>query len=53
MSPELASLFRQAWLVVCVLLFLGVIWWLLRPGAKQRAQRDAEIPLRDKDGIDG
>lgn len=52
MSIELATLLREAWLVICVLVFLGVVWWLLRPGARQRAERDAGIPLRDTDDVD-
>lgn len=40
--------FADSWgLVYLVLVFLGVIAFVFRPGAKKKYERDAEIPLRE------
>jgi cbb3-type cytochrome oxidase subunit 3 len=32
--------------------FLGLLAWLFRPGAREEARRDAAIPFRGDDGTD-
>lgn len=37
---------QVAMLVLGIATFLGLVLWLLRPGARQAARRAAEIPFR-------
>jgi cytochrome c oxidase cbb3-type subunit 4 len=39
--------FADSWgLLFMVLVFLGVVIWVLRPGARQRYREQADIPFR-------
>ncbi len=38
---------QVATLLVFAGIFLGLVLWLLRPGAKRAARRHAEIPFRE------
>ena len=45
------ALVQTAVMLALVGAFLGLLFWLLRPGAREAARRDAAIPFRD-DGKD-
>ena len=48
MSMESAAqILGSAWNVWAVLVFAGIAYWALRPGNRQRFERDARIPLDD------
>ena len=55
MSNELYAQLEAWWPVIGLTLFLAIILYVMRPGAKAKAeyQRDAEIPFEnDKNGKD-
>lgn len=46
MTYDEASVFAQTWgLVFLVVLFLGVCFYALRPGSKEKFDRAARMPL--------
>jgi cytochrome c oxidase cbb3-type subunit 4 len=42
-------LIRTLWVVWFFVLFLGMLWFVLRPSRKQHFESQADIPLRDDD----
>jgi cytochrome c oxidase cbb3-type subunit 4 len=42
-------LIRTLWVVWFFVLFLGMLWFVLRPSKKQHFESQADIPLRDDD----
>jgi cytochrome c oxidase cbb3-type subunit 4 len=46
---DLLPLFRTLWVVWFFVLFLGMLWFVLRPSKKQHFESQADIPLRDDD----
>jgi cytochrome c oxidase cbb3-type subunit 4 len=38
---------RAMWVVWFFVLFLGMLWFVLRPSKKQHFESQADIPLRD------
>ena len=44
---DLLPLFRTLWVVWFFVLFLGMLWFVLRPSKKQHFEAQADIPLRD------
>ncbi len=50
---ELLPLLKQLWLVWFLVLFLGIVIWAFRPGARRRFESDAMIPLNDGAGPAG
>ncbi len=47
MSNAGLSVFAEVALVLFVLAFLGIIWWVFRPGNARRWESDAQMPLDD------
>ena len=45
---RLHEILSTVWVVWFVLLFTGILAWVLRPGSRDVARRHAEIPLRDQ-----
>ncbi len=45
---RLHEILSTIWVVWFVLLFNGILAWVLRPGSRDVARRHAEIPLRDQ-----
>lgn len=48
--------FADSWgLLFLTILFIGIVLWVFRPGAKKSYDEQAEIPLKDKyeDGSSG
>lgn len=43
------ELLASLWTVWAVLIFAGIVFWAVRPSNRQRFERDARIPLNDKD----
>lgn len=43
------------WLVVMVVMFIGIVIWVFRPGAKKSYDEQAKIPLKDQsnEGLNG
>lgn len=53
MSEALLVLALKYWLVAAVVLFLGILWRVFRPGARAAMERHARIPFslgEDNDG---
>lgn len=46
---ELVSLARQLWVVWLLILFLGIIFFALRPKHKKDFDEASKIPLQDDD----
>lgn len=46
---SLLPLIRTLWVVWFFVLFLGMLWFVLRPSRKQHFESQADIPLRDDD----
>lgn len=46
---ELLPLLRTMWVVWFFVLFLGMLWLVLRPSRRQHFESQADIPLRDDD----
>jgi len=46
---ELVSLARQLWVVWMMILFVGIIFFALRPKNKKSFDEAAQIPLQDDD----
>ncbi len=44
---DLLPLFRSLWVVWFFVLFLGMLWLVLRPSKKRHFESQADIPLRD------
>ncbi|WP_082012595.1 cbb3-type cytochrome c oxidase subunit 3 [Belnapia sp. F-4-1] len=44
---RLHEILSTIWVVWFVLLFTGILAWVLRPGSREAANRHASIPLRD------
>ncbi|MBR0680638.1 cbb3-type cytochrome c oxidase subunit 3 [Roseomonas eburnea] len=44
---DLLPLFRTLWVVWFFVLFLGMLWLVLRPSRKSHYEAQADIPLRD------
>ena len=38
-----------AGLLIFFIFFLGVVFWVFRPGSKSKYQQDAQIPLKEYD----
>jgi cbb3-type cytochrome oxidase subunit 3 len=53
MADDPLNLLRIAVMLVFIAAFLGILVWLVRPGAKRRGQDAAMIPLRDDPGPGG
>lgn len=49
-SYDFLNLLRIASMLVFITAFLGILVWLMRPGAKQHSQDASMIPLRDDAG---
>jgi cbb3-type cytochrome oxidase subunit 3 len=45
---RLHEILSTVWVVWFVLLFTGILAWVMRPGSRDVARRHAEIPLRDQ-----
>ena len=41
---------QAIYLAILVVLFVGIVAWVFARKRKARFERDAEIPLQDKDG---
>lgn len=50
---QFLPLLKQLWVVWFLVLFLGIVIWAFRPGAKRRFEADAMIPLNDGAGSPG
>lgn len=48
---DLLPLFRTLWVVWFFVLFLGMLWFVLRPSKKEHFESQADIPLRDDDAL--
>lgn len=46
-------LLRSLWVVWFFVLFIGMLWFVLRPSKKQYFESQAEIPLRADDSRPG
>ncbi|WP_240789855.1 cbb3-type cytochrome c oxidase subunit 3 [Roseomonas sp. HF4] len=46
---DLLPLFRTLWVVWFFVLFLGMLWFVMRPSKKKHFEAQADIPLRDDD----
>jgi cytochrome c oxidase cbb3-type subunit 4 len=46
---ELLLLARQAWVVWLMLLFLGIVAWVLWPGRRREMEHGARIPFDETD----
>jgi cytochrome c oxidase cbb3-type subunit 4 len=44
---EVYAVIKSLWLVWCMLLFVGIVAWVLRPGRRHRLETYARIPLED------
>ena len=44
----LHQVLSSIWTVWAVLLFAGILRWVLRPANRERFERDAHIPLKDE-----
>ncbi len=44
---RLHEILSTIWVVWFVLLFGGILAWVMRPGSREAASRHAAIPLRD------
>ena len=45
---RLHEILSTVWVVWFVILFTGILAWVMRPGSRDVARRHAEIPLRDQ-----
>jgi cytochrome c oxidase cbb3-type subunit 4 len=45
---KLQSVLNTLWVVWFFVLFLGMLWYVMRPSKKQHFARLADIPLRDE-----
>jgi cbb3-type cytochrome oxidase subunit 3 len=43
----MAVVLEQIWLIWLLVLFIGIIVWVMWPGRRRQMRRHAEIPLRD------
>ena len=50
MPDDLLSILRIGSMLVFIAAFLGILAWLMRPGARRRGEQAAMIPLRDDPG---
>lgn len=41
------EILSTVWVLWFVVLFTGILVWVLRPGSREAARRHAEIPFRD------
>lgn len=48
-DADFTVLISEAWLLACFAFFLGLLWRLTRPGAREANARHAMIPLREDD----
>ena len=46
---DLLPLIRSLWVVWFFVLFLGMLWFVLRPSKRKHYESQADIPLRDDD----
>ena len=46
--PTVQELLGSAWTVWAVLVFAGILRWVLRPANRRRFEQDARIPLNDE-----
>ncbi|MGI9373460.1 MAG: cbb3-type cytochrome c oxidase subunit 3 [Hyphomicrobiales bacterium] len=54
MDYETLRQFADSWgLLFLVLLFVGIIIFVFRPGASKQYEKDAKIPLRDEEEDNG
>ncbi len=54
MDYETLRQFADSWgLLFLVLLFVGIIIFVFRPGARKKYEKDAMIPLRDDEAENG
>jgi cytochrome c oxidase cbb3-type subunit 4 len=44
-----SGLLRELWLVWLVLLFVGIVVWVMWPGRRRKLESHARIPLDDDD----
>ena len=44
---RLHEILSTVWVVWFVVLFIGILVWVLRPGSRDAARRHAEIPFRN------
>jgi cbb3-type cytochrome oxidase subunit 3 len=44
---------RGGWVAWGVLLFVGMIWWVMRPSGKAGQEAAARIPLEEEDSLVG
>jgi cytochrome c oxidase cbb3-type subunit IV len=44
---EAYAAIKSLWLVWCLLLFVGIVAWVFRPGRRHRLETYARIPLED------
>ncbi len=44
---ELYPLFRALWVVWFLLLFVGMLVWVMRPAAKERYRAMGQLPFND------
>ncbi|MBR0652339.1 cbb3-type cytochrome c oxidase subunit 3 [Roseomonas terrae] len=50
---DLLPLLRSLWVVWFFVLFLGMLWFVLRPSKKTYYQAQGDIPFRDTDSAPG
>ena len=50
---EALPLLRSLWVVWFFVLFLGMLWFVLRPSRKSFYEAQADIPFRDTDTAPG
>ncbi|MCW9035646.1 MAG: cbb3-type cytochrome c oxidase subunit 3 [Alphaproteobacteria bacterium] len=46
---SISEFVRPYWVVWLMGIFLGILFWALRPKNKDRFEQDAQIPLKDDD----
>lgn len=39
----------EAYLVILIALFIGIVWWVFGASRKKRFERDGKIPFREAD----
>ena len=48
-DEDLTALISEAWLLACFAFFIGLLWRLTRPGAREASAQHALIPFTEDD----
>jgi cbb3-type cytochrome oxidase subunit 3 len=48
MQDLINSLLTYGWFIGIPLVFLAIVFYIMRPSARQRYRKDAEIPFRER-----